>query len=252
MAASNDRAGTKSWRSRRAALVAALVAFALLLALFALAPIFYDVEEKGRDLLPFPTNRVYRVELLHAFSLYVDHESFPDTDLLNGLLLVSLSSVALVVGLLLRRIAPADPRVAWFYLILGLCTAWLAFDELFSVHETIGYNLRFLADVPGVEHPDDALFALYAIPALAFFGYFRDIVLSSRPATAAFGLTVGLFAAVALSDVVLHLSMRTEEAIEVASTVSAFAGVAILAAKHARERLPSPPQRAQRGQRQET
>jgi hypothetical protein len=37
---------------------------------------------------------------------------------------------------------------------------WLGLDEGLALHETIGHDLGFLADLPWVRAPDDVIFAL--------------------------------------------------------------------------------------------
>ena len=92
-------------------------------------------------------------------------------------------------------------RLLTFFTLLGLGMAFLALDELLALHETIGYNLDFLADLPGVKSPEDAVFALYAVPAIAFFVIYRDLLAVSRWGIWLVALGVALFGVAAMLDV---------------------------------------------------
>ena len=98
-----------------------------------------------------------------------------------------------------RAVAPRTLRVLPRCSALGL--AFLALDEMLALHETIGYNLDFLADLPGVNSPEDVVFALYAVPAVAFFVVYRDLLAVSRWGIRLVALGVALFGVAAVLDV---------------------------------------------------
>ena len=116
-----------------------------------------------------------------------------------------------------------------FFLLLGAGLAFLALDELFALHETIGYNLDFLADLPGVKSPEDVVFAAYALPALGFFLYYRDIFAASHLGFLLVGLGVGLFGLAAALDVADAL--LDEQWVEPPGSLLLVTGFALVAAR---------------------
>jgi hypothetical protein len=103
----------------------------------------------------------------------------------------------------------------------------LALDEIFAVHQTVGHNLGFLADLPGVDRPDDVVFALLGVAALAFVWSFRDILLSRRRPTQLFALGGAFFVIAVLGDVT---SRSFEEPAEVVAAGFILAGLIVLTA----------------------
>lgn len=191
----------------------------------------YEVQEKGRHLLPYPTGEVYRVKVLDRVTLYADGESRPSASAIQGTLLAALATAAFMTFFFLRR-ARARPQVLQFYLVTGAGLAFVAFDELFGVHETAGHNIRPLADLPGVERPDDVLVLLYAIP-LAYCAYrFRGVIAESRRALGLLAAGIGLFLLSVLADLA---SARVEEAFELLSVVSILTGLVTLFRQHVAE-----------------
>jgi hypothetical protein len=191
----------------------------------------YEVQEKGRHLLPYQTGEVYRVKVLDTVTVYADGESRPVPSAIQGTLLAALSTAAFMTFFFLRR-ALARPQVVQFYLVAGAGLAFVAFDELFAVHETAGHNIRPLADLPGVERPDDVLVLLYAIP-LAYCAYrFRGVIAESRQASRLLAAGVALFFLSVVADVT---SAPLEEAFELLSVVSILAGLVTLFRQHVAE-----------------
>jgi hypothetical protein len=231
--------------NKRTALIAtAVVALVAAGLLVASVRSLYEVEDKGRDLLPYKAGKVYKIRVLDSFTMYADGESKLEVDTIEGILLVSIATAALIAFLLLRA-AAADPKRRRFYLVVFIGIGFLALDELFSIHETIGHNLRFLADLPGVERPDDVVFASYGIPAVAFLIYFRDVLLSSRRGVILIGLGVALFGLSAVSDIAAApfedaFSLEEgsfEEAVELLGVISLTAGFATLIVEHLSQSL---------------
>ena len=191
----------------------------------------YEVEEEGRNLLPYPTGDVYRVRVLDSFTIYADGESRPAPSTIQGSLLVALATAAFMTFFFLRR-AHARPQVVQFYLVASAGLAFVAFDELLAVHETVGHNIRPLADLPGVERPDDVLVLLYAIP-LAYCAYrFRDVLAESRTALRLLGAGVAFFAVAVVTDLA---SAPLEEGFELLSVASILAGLVTLFLHHVSE-----------------
>jgi hypothetical protein len=174
------------------------------------------------------------VEVLGQVTIYADEESRTNVDFVSGLILISAGVASLVVGLVLRAYDGASrPQLVRFYLFTFAGAAFLGLDEMLGVHETIGANLGFLADLPGVEKADDLIFASYVVPALAYLVAFRNVFLSSRRALTLFGLALGLFFVSAATDIdVVEVGYGVEDAIEVLSSVCIVAGLSSLAVEH--------------------
>ncbi|HEX2071139.1 MAG TPA: hypothetical protein VHF90_05775 [Thermoleophilaceae bacterium] len=213
---------------RRPLLIAAGVLLVVAGLLFAIAPSLYEVVDEGRDLRPYEAGEVYKIRIADTVTVYAAEESRPETDRISGAALVALATAAFMAYLLLGA-AGAARRLRLFYGLAAAGLAFLALDESFGLHETIGHNLIFLADVPGVERPDDLIIVLYLIPALAFLAYFRDVFMDSRWAVRLFAAGVVTFVLAGLSDVG---DLPTDEPLEMLSATCILGGFAVLIAAH--------------------
>ena len=137
-------------------------------------------EVRGNAAMPYESGTVKEVRVLDSVTVYVDAESQPTPGILGGLALLILATAAFMTALVLRMVG-ARGRLVAFYALVCAGFGFAAFDELFAIHETLGHNLQFLADIPGVTRPDDVLIALYILPAVAFTYYFRDVVIEQPP-----------------------------------------------------------------------
>jgi len=217
-------------RSPRVLILALVLALALMGVVFLVtaASSLYEVEAEGRHLLPYQTGDVYRVKVLDTVTIYADGESRPAPSMIQGAFLVALATAAFMTFFFLRR-ARARPKVVQFYLVASAGLAFVAFDELFALHETVGHNVRWLADLPGVERPDDVLVLLYAIP-LAYCAYrFRDVLTESRRAMWLLGTGLGFFAIAVFADMT---SAPLEEGFEFLSVAAIMAGFVTLFLHH--------------------
>jgi hypothetical protein len=188
-------------RGRSRTLVAcAAVGVVVAVAVVAFAPSLYEVVRSGRDLVPYSSTYLYEVRVLDAFTLYATAETRPSLDKLSAVGLVAAGTMIFMAFLLLRA-ARADVRLRRFFGFASAALVFLAADELFGIHELIGHNLRFLADLPGVTRPDDVVFALYALPLAVFAWWFRDVLRSHRTAVQFFGLGLGFFAVAVVADI---------------------------------------------------
>jgi hypothetical protein len=226
-------------RSRRLvipALVLALGGVAAATFLVTASSSLYEVEAEGRHLLPYPTGDVYRVRVFDTFTIYADGESRPAPSTIQGPFLVALATAAFMTFFFLQR-ARAHPQVVQFYLVASAGLAVVAFDELLAVHETVGHNMRWLADLPGVQRPDDVLVLLYLIP-LAYCAYrFRAVLAESRRALWLLGAGVAFFSLAVLTDLA---SAPLEEGFEFLSVASILAGLVTLFLHHVSETDRSP------------
>jgi hypothetical protein len=136
------------------ALMLALVGAAILTGL-----VTAEEVARGGDLLPYESAEVVRYEVLGGLTVYVESEPAGGWDLLNAGLF---GLVALAAGIGWHRLRSRGTPVR---LLGGLAVvaAALGLDEALALHETVGHNLRFLAALPGVERPDDAIVVLGAL-----------------------------------------------------------------------------------------
>lgn len=216
-------------RRRNIAVVGLLLAMVGGGALLAL-PGMTETVDSGHDLRPYQSGEVYETVVADRVTVFADAETREAirTDLFSGIALVVLATAAAMTGLLLTA-AGAVRRVRLFYGILAAGLAFLAFDELLALHETIGHNLVFLADLPGVERPDDLVFAAYLIPAAAFVVYFRDVLRDAPVTVPAFVVAVCLFAVSGVLDVI---GAPLDEPMEILVAIAIVVGLVALMAKH--------------------
>jgi hypothetical protein len=214
-------------RLSKRALVALSILGLVLVGLVLMAPSLYEVQDRGRDVVPYPnTGDVYKIRVLDSVTLYADGESRPIPDKLSSAGLIAAATMSLMAALLLGA-AGAGRRKRRFYAFATAGLGLLAVDELFALHETIGHNLGFLAELPGVDRPDDVVFALLGVAALVFVWSFRDVLLSRRRPTQLFGLGALFFGLAAFGDV---SSLSIEEPAEVVAAGCILAGLVILTA----------------------
>ncbi|MEA2361941.1 MAG: hypothetical protein QOD71_1086 [Thermoleophilaceae bacterium] len=220
---------------RHLAIASVLVAIALA-ALVSLAPSLYEIEAKGKGppIVPYEgAGLVYKVRVLDLFTLRADAESRPSPDKLSSTGLVAAASMALMTLLLLRAVG-GDPRRRRFYALGAAGLAYLAADELFAFHETIGHNLQFLADLPGVERPDDVVFLSYAVPLAIFAWAFRDILLANRRAVQLFAVGTCFFIVAAAADLA---GVSIDEPAEVVAAICLLTGLVLITADILRQEL---------------
>jgi hypothetical protein len=214
-------------RLSKRALIAMSVVALVLVGLVLSAESLYEVQDRGRDVVPYPnTGDVYKIRVLDSVTLFADGESRPIPDKLSAAGLVAAATMTLMAALLLNA-AGAGYRKRRFYALATAGLALLAVDELFALHETIGHNLGFLADLPGVDRPDDVVFALMGVAALVFVWSFRDILLARRRPTQLFAVGGVFFLMAAFGDVT---SLSIEEPAEVVAAGFILAGLIVLTA----------------------
>jgi hypothetical protein len=190
------------------------------------------VDVRGPVDVPYPAGEVKELRVL-GLDLKVDGEPRPGASVLGAIALFMLATACFMTFAALR-LAAAQRRLAWFWLIASAGLAVAATDELLAVHESIGHNLPFLADLPGVKRPDDLLLLLYLPGALAFGWWFRDVLLAHRMTLWCMTAAISCFALSAVSDL---LSVRLEEWFELMAGLLIAAGLVALMAHHLRRNL---------------
>jgi hypothetical protein len=183
--------------------------------------------------VPYPAGEVRELRVLGAVDLYVDGEPKPGASVFGAMALLMLATASMVTGIALR-FAGGRWQLQRFWLIGAAGLAIAGADELLAIHESAGHNLRFLADLPGVKRPDDALLLLYLPGALAFAWWFRDILREHR---LIFGCMTAATAAFALSVAADLASLRAEEWFELLAGLLVAAGLVVLMHRHLKTNL---------------
>ncbi len=186
-------------------------------------------EVRGNASVPYHAGTVKEVRVFDSITVYVDGEPKPGPSVIGGIGLIVLATAAFMTAAALRA-ARRRGRLIAFYLLIWAGLGYAGLDELFAIHETIGHNLQFLADVPGVTRPDDFVIAAYVIPAGVFAFLFRDILLGNRYAAMALGAGLGFFTLGAAAD--LTGSTTAEEYAELCSGICVAGGLAALMYGH--------------------
>ncbi len=225
-----------SGHDRRRLIAASVVVLVFLAVLAEAAPSLYDVQSKGRGppLVPYEdSGLVYKIRVLDVFNAYADEESRPTPDKLSSIALVAVASMSLMTLLLLNA-AAATSRVRRFYAFATAGLAFLAADELFAFHETLGHNLPFLADLPGIERPDDLVFLSYSIPLAIFAWAFRDVLFAERTAVGLFAAGTVLYGIAVVGDIA---GVAIDEPAEVVASACLAGGLVVITAATLRREL---------------
>jgi hypothetical protein len=188
----------------------------------------YEILAQGQ-LLSYTEGEVARVRFFDAFTVYIAREPVRLLDIVTTVAFAMLAGVALFVVALGIRKPATDARVKQLFLICLIGTMYLAIDESMAIHETLGHNMQFLADLPGVHRPDDLIFAAYLVPALIVLVAFRDIILSSRGALAFFAVGLTLFVVAGAFDVI---GVGVDELVEPLSAACIIGGFTTIALDH--------------------
>jgi len=200
-------------------IVAAVVAVVSLLAVAWLrrAPVIAE-----GHLLPFlPADYVvYRVRVA-GIELYVD-KAYGRGDIATSALLVVFAAYVLWLAFTLRRRGTDTFQPL---LIAAGGALFLAGDDMLSLHETVGHNLGFLTDVPGVDHPDDLIMGLYVLMVTAFCWRHRDLAPAGSRARAAWLVAAAIGATAELLDMLPFDSTRhVEEGLEAVCALGLLIG----------------------------
>jgi len=180
-----------------------LVAFIILILIFALVlKNNYEVVEKGR-LLEYSSGFVYKVRLFDKFTLIVEPECHNVRDVFTSFLLYGLAFISLTYALLIAKITKCkwDNKYFKMFVTLFFGMSYLGFDEILGIHESIGHNMVFLMELPFIKRPDDAIIVSYLIPVSGFLYYFRRELLSNRTSLWVLAGAVFFLSVATLADV---------------------------------------------------
>jgi hypothetical protein len=181
------------------------------------------VVAEGRllDFLP-PGYSVTQVRVA-GLELYVD-TSLGRSDIATSTVLVALAIYLAYVALQLRR---KGDREAGTFAAAAAGALFLAGDDLLALHETVGHNLGFLASLPGVDHPDDAIMGIYALIAVGFCFRHRDLAPAGTRARTAWLTAAVLGATAIVLDMLPIDNTRPEEGLEVLCALGLLAGAVL-------------------------
>jgi hypothetical protein len=220
---------------RRFAIAAAVLALLAAAALVLLPSELYEVVDKGRGpgIVPYESGLIFKVRLFDSLTLYAPDEARPDPDKLTSLALAAAATMTLVTYVLLR-VAHGDPRKQRFFAWATAGLALLTIDETLAVHELIGHNMHFLGDIPGVERPDDLIFAIYPLAAGVFAWRYRDILFAQARTLLLFAVG-GFFLLIAVAGDLL--GSHVDEAAEPLAGLCLVAGLVLITADALRREL---------------
>jgi hypothetical protein len=195
----------------------------------------YEVQDTGRGpgIVPYDSGLIYKVRVLDSLTLYAPEEARPHLDKLTSLMLGAATTMMLMTFVLLTA-ARGEARLRMFFAWAAAGLALLTLDETFALHELLGHNLHFLADAPGVERPDDLVFALYPVAVAVFAWQFRDVLLAQPGAVALFAIG-GFFLTIAVGGDLA--GSRVDELAEPVAGLGLIAGLVLVTAAALRREL---------------
>jgi hypothetical protein len=213
--------------------LALLAGLGLLVAVALLAAPGPAYEMRGEASVPYNAGTVKEVRVLDSMTVYVDGEPKPGAQVIAAIGLLALAAASFTTALALS-LAGAVTRLRNFYLLVALGLGFAGIDELFAIHESIGHNLQFLADIPGIMRPDDVVIALYLLPIALFAYAFRDFLLSHRTASVLMAGGLAFFAMSSAADIA---SLHAEEYLELVAGLWVGLGISVLMYWHLRRNL---------------
>jgi len=197
-----------------------------------------EVVAKGK-LVPSGGEGVRRVRVWDSIEFYISSETArPSVDVVTTMALTVLAS-AIGFACLVLVVGGIRTRLTLCFALLSAGAAYLAADELLAIHESVGHNLQLMRDLPGVERPDDVVFAAYALPAGALAWCFRDVLTSVRSASLLFAAGAAVALLTALLDL-LSVPTLVEEGSEVLAALLFAGGFIWLAAVRVAKALVTP------------
>jgi len=216
-----------------------LIAAAAVLAVLVAAGVPLAETQRVLAAEPGATHKlVHEVLLLGVVRVRVQELVFDRFDALTGMALIAVSVAAFVVALFMRAIGGADwRRLCGFWLLVAAGAAWLAFDELASVHESVGFTWElWFGSIPFFQFEGDLFFALYLVPAVAFLILERRVIARDRVCVRLLIAAAALFALDAVFD---SSGSHLDEPLELGIAVLLVIAFTRLAAGHVASELRS-------------
>ncbi|WP_456380989.1 hypothetical protein [Thiolapillus sp.] len=198
----------------------------------------YEVLDKGK-LLDYTSGFVYKIRFFDSYTVFIEPEHRLEGDVFNSFLMIGIAFISLTYAFLIAQIKRDGVRERSFFMYITLFFGmiFLAADEFFGIHESIGHNMQFLTSLPLVKRPDDFIILSYLIPVVAFLYFFRRELMSNRGTLKAMGGVVGFFLLASVSDL---LTLPVEEAAELGASICLVIAILLLGSTHVQQavRLP--------------
>ena len=211
-------------KDKRLLILAAIVASVTIILLLAYwIYLNFHIVSEGQ-ILPYTDHYIYQV-MVGNVKFYVEPEMKLSDDIINSVIILGVSYISMTFAAILIDKGKSSRHVISFFVLISAGTFFLAADESFGIHESIGHNMQFLMKIPGIHYPDDFIVMMYGVILIFFLFYFRSVYLGRRRPLIYFGITVGLFFGVAISEIV---DFPLEEVVEIALAISLLFGATSL------------------------
>jgi hypothetical protein len=184
------------------------------------AVINFDIVREGK-ILPYTDHDVYEVTIGGLVYFYVQPELRLSDDIITSVILLGACFISLTFASILISHGKSTRHVISFLLMLSAAMFYLAADESFGLHESLGHNMQFLAKIPGMTHPDDFIIVVYGFIFLFFLYYYRSVFINKRRPLLYYGAALVLVALAAISDAI---EFPLEEVVEMLVVVCVFLG----------------------------
>jgi energy-converting hydrogenase Eha subunit A len=171
---------------------------------------------------------VHELELLGFLKVRAQELVLNRFDAFTSLALTTVAVAAFATALFIRTVGGVDWRpLRNFWIVVAAGAAWLAFDELASVHESAGFTFElWFGSIPGFAFEGDLFFALYLVPAIAFVVIERRQIARCRICVRLLIVAVAAFALNAVLDSTLSHLDEVLEALIAALLIFAFTRLA--------------------------
>jgi hypothetical protein len=180
----------------------------------------FDIVREGQ-ILPYTDHNVYEVSIAGLVNFYVQPELRLSDDIITSVIFLGACFISLTFAAILISHGKSSRHVISFLLLLSAGMFYLAADESFGIHESLGHNMQFLAKIPGMTHPDDFIIVMYGLIFLIFLYYYRSVFINKRRPLLYYAAALLLVALAAISDAI---EFPLEEVVEMAVVVCVLLG----------------------------
>ncbi len=189
----------------------------------------YEIIEKGR-LLDYTKGVIYKVRFYGQYTVLIEPERRLGQDVFNSFLLVGIGFISLTYAFIIAQLkCQGTKQKIFMFMTMFVGMIYLAIDEFFGVHESIGHNMQFLANLPFIERPDDVIVMSYLFPVVLFFLYFRKELLVCRAAIPPLACVVIFFLLSAISDM---FTFQFEEIFELGASICLVLTILLVGSTH--------------------
>lgn len=203
----------------------ALAAFGVLI-LGVLAAPGLDVISRGH-FVGYTEHDVERVRAFGSWTFLAAPNTNGDTDVVNGIVLGFLGGVAALAALL-AWLGRLDSHLRWFFTLTALGATLASVAEVFELDETLGYNVQWVDNIPGLTAENLDLIIL-GPAAIVFVWFFRDVLRRSVDAMWFWAVGISIFFVTLVLDTFFDTPL--EDKLEVVASLFLLAGFALLSAE---------------------